>query len=66
MEITPQIADELRAWIKVAEEQLRQDRASGIKTPHQIEQDRINRAACDRAEVLYCKRMLAELDANDG
>ena len=60
MEITPQIADELRAWVRIAEEQLRQDRGA---TKAQIEQDRINRMACDRAEVLCCRRMLTELEA---
>ena len=63
MEITPRIADELLAWIKVAKDQLRDDLIS--KNAH-VEIDKVNRAACKRAEVLYCKRTMEELDANGG
>ena len=55
----PDIDAELREWIRIAEEQLRQDLAA---KKSQIEIDRINRAACERAEVLCCRVMLAELD----
>ena len=62
-----QMADELLAWMDVAEDQLRQDHESGIKSPHQIEQDRINhayristvivkQAETDRINAMACER----------
>ena len=57
-----QIAEELLAWVELAEDQLRQDR--GITTAsnpvtlpdsrRQTETDRINAMACDRATRLWC------------
>ena len=55
----PDIDAELREWIRIAKEQIQQDRGA---SKVQIEKDRINRAACERAEVLFCQIMLAELD----
>ena len=49
----PGVADEILAWIEVAEEQWRLDRG---EKKAQIETDRINRAACERATRLWCEQ----------
>ena len=49
----PGVADEILAWIEVAEEQRRLDRG---EKKAQIETDRINRAACEQATRLWCEQ----------
>ena len=63
MDTDLQILEEINDWVKVAEDHLRRDRGdkpNPVRLPD-TKQDKINRAACERAAILCAMAMMQEL-----